>query len=159
MPRKSPCIAAQPCVDEDLTDRRPRASIREEAGRKGGVMVECLTLLAALWTAAGILVAFRAAAFTLRINREISVGEAKRITWLPLADWINVVSIAATLLGVFVAQALKLAPQPQRASPSLMRRCFWLPIRWPWRDTMTCSGRQLSEPGPTAHHRKHGRSP
>ncbi len=71
--------------------------------------MEDLTLLSALWTAGGILVAFQTAALTLRVNREIDVGEARRVTWLPLADWINILSIGATLLGVFVAQALSLA--------------------------------------------------
>jgi hypothetical protein len=42
------------------------------------------------------LIALQFAAFGWRINREIAVGDAKRKTWLPLPDIVNVLS----LLGV-----------------------------------------------------------
>lgn len=59
--------------------------------------------VAELWSAAGVIVGFQVAAFTLRINREIAVGDKGDITWLPPADSVNLVSLTATLLGVFVA--------------------------------------------------------
>jgi FlaA1/EpsC-like NDP-sugar epimerase len=64
--------------------------------------------LAILWPAAGILVAFQTAVLTLRINREIDVSKQRDLTWLPLADWLNILSILATLLGVFAARVLSI---------------------------------------------------
>jgi hypothetical protein len=42
---------------------------------------------------APVLLALQFAAFGWRINREISVGDQGRRTWLPLADAINIVSM------------------------------------------------------------------
>jgi hypothetical protein len=62
--------------------------------------------LSALWAAAGILVAFQTAALILRINREIEVGKQRDYTRLPLADGLNILSIALILLGVLAARAI-----------------------------------------------------
>ncbi|HEY7334327.1 MAG TPA: hypothetical protein VH639_05555 [Bryobacteraceae bacterium] len=43
------------------------------------------------------LIALQFAAFGWRINREISVGDAGRKTWLPLADTLNVVSMLSVI--------------------------------------------------------------
>lgn len=59
--------------------------------------------LSTIWSAAGVLVGFQVAAFTLRINREIDVGDKGDITWLPLADMLNMFSLAMTTIGVFLA--------------------------------------------------------
>lgn len=45
-------------------------------------------------------------AFTLRINREISVASSGDITWLPVADWFNILSLSVMLVGVFTLPAL-----------------------------------------------------
>lgn len=58
----------------------------------------------------GVLVALQFAAFGWRINREIPLGDAGRRTWLPIADFINVVALISVIafcvvnpirLGVF----------------------------------------------------------
>ena len=61
-----------------------------------------------LWSAAGVVAGFQIAAFTWRITREISMSDKGESTWLPLADALNLLSLAITLLGVFAAQALGL---------------------------------------------------
>src|SRR5205807_2073747 len=43
------------------------------------------------------LVALQFAAFGWRINREITVGDANRKTWLPLADILNIVSMLSVI--------------------------------------------------------------
>jgi hypothetical protein len=62
--------------------------------------------LSAVWGAAGVLVGFQVTGLTLRINREISVGASGDLTWLPIADCINLLSLSITLIGVFVLPAL-----------------------------------------------------
>jgi hypothetical protein len=47
-------------------------------------------------------------AFALRINREVAVGAQGDITWLPLADFVNLISLVVTMLGVFIAPVLGL---------------------------------------------------
>jgi hypothetical protein len=59
--------------------------------------------LGTLWTAGGVLAGLQITAFTLRITREIAVGREGDITWLPLADVLNLLSLLVTMLGVFVA--------------------------------------------------------
>ncbi|MFJ8212113.1 hypothetical protein [Streptomyces sp. NPDC096033] len=59
-----------------------------------------------LWTAAGVLAGLQVTGFTLRINREIEMGGKGDLTWLPLADTLNLVSLAVTMLGVFLAPIL-----------------------------------------------------
>jgi hypothetical protein len=61
---------------------------------------------ATLWSAAGILVGFQVTALTLRVKREIDVGDRLDLTWLPPADLVNLISLATTLLGVIAAPAL-----------------------------------------------------
>jgi hypothetical protein len=61
-----------------------------------------------LWSAAGVLAGFQVTAFTLRVNREITVGGMGDLTWLPVADLINVISLGSTLLGVFILPVLGL---------------------------------------------------
>jgi hypothetical protein len=62
--------------------------------------------LGALWTAGGVLAGLQITAFTLRITREIAVGREGDITWLPLADVLNLLSLLVTMLGVFIAAVL-----------------------------------------------------
>lgn len=64
--------------------------------------------LGTVWGAAGVLGGFQVAAFTLRINREIQVGSRTDRTWLPIADCLNMLSLAITLIGVFVLPVLGL---------------------------------------------------
>jgi hypothetical protein len=63
--------------------------------------------LSTLWSAAGVLTAFQVAALTLRINREIGQGDKGGLTWLPMADWLNVTSMAITLIGCFVYASIR----------------------------------------------------
>ena len=44
------------------------------------------------------LLAMQFAAFGWRINREISVGDTGRRTWLPLPDVINIISMTAAVV-------------------------------------------------------------
>jgi hypothetical protein len=61
-----------------------------------------------LWSAAGVIVGFQVTAFTLRINREIAMGDKKEVMWLPPADYVNLLSLMVTLFGVFVAPIMSL---------------------------------------------------
>jgi hypothetical protein len=49
-----------------------------------------------------LVVALQFAAFGWRINREITVGDEERRTWLPLADWINVIMLLLTIFFCIV---------------------------------------------------------
>jgi hypothetical protein len=69
-------------------------------------MLAATVELPALWSAAGFIVGFQVTAVTLRINREIAVGDRGVVTWLPPADLLNLVSLVVTLIGVFAAPAL-----------------------------------------------------
>ena len=73
--------------------------------------------LGTLWTAGGVLAGLQINAFTLRINREIAVGREGDITWLPLADALNLLSLLVTMLGVFIAPILNIggAALPKKA--------------------------------------------
>jgi hypothetical protein len=64
--------------------------------------------LSALWSAAGVIAGFQVAAFTWRITREIRMADLDEVAWLPLADILNLFSLALTLLGVFAATAVGL---------------------------------------------------
>ncbi len=64
-----------------------------------------------LWGAAGIIVGFQVTAFTLRINREIAVARSGDNTWFPVADYLNMLSLAVTLIGVFALPALDIIDQ------------------------------------------------
>jgi hypothetical protein len=92
-----------------------QCTISDDNGKPGGTVrthggVVCTSMstaqqipLATVWSAGGVIAGFQVAAFTLRMNREIAVGDQQRITWLPPADFVNLASLAITLLGVFVA--------------------------------------------------------
>lgn len=64
-----------------------------------------------LWGAAGIIVGFQVTAFTLRINREIAVSQYGDFTWFPVADYLNMLSLSVTLIGVFALPALDVIGQ------------------------------------------------
>jgi hypothetical protein len=72
------------------------------------MMMAVVAGLDTLWGAAGVLVGFQVAAFTLRINREIAVSGSGGRTWFPVADCINMLSLSTTLLGVFLLPTLDL---------------------------------------------------
>lgn len=44
-----------------------------------------------------VLLALQFAAFGWRINREIQVGEGERKTWLPLPDYLNILSLLSVV--------------------------------------------------------------
>ncbi len=66
-------------------------------------------------SAAGVLVGFQVAAFTLRINREIEVGDRGGRTWLPAADYVNLVSMTVALVGFFIAPIMGFYGEPTAA--------------------------------------------
>lgn len=68
--------------------------------------METVPSIEALWGAAGVIIGFQVTAFTLRINREIAVAGKGDITWLPVADCFNMLSLSITLIGVFALPAL-----------------------------------------------------
>src|SRR3712207_4958770 len=59
-------------------------------------------------TAAGVLLGFQVASFTWRVNREVDVGEDD-VTWLPVADMLNVASMLVVAIGIFVLPILTVA--------------------------------------------------
>ncbi len=65
--------------------------------------------LADIWTAAGVLIGFQVTSFIWRISREVEVGKQGDLTWLPPADILNLISMAVTMVGVFVLPILGLA--------------------------------------------------
>jgi len=58
--------------------------------------------LADIWIAAGILMGFQIASFSWRVMREATVGDKQQPTWLPPADWVNLVSMLTLVIGVFI---------------------------------------------------------
>jgi len=55
-----------------------------------------------LWTAAGVLLGFQVASFAWRISHEVEVANLKKVSWIPPADLINLVSMVITSVGCFV---------------------------------------------------------
>jgi hypothetical protein len=62
-----------------------------------------------IWTAAGVLLGFQVTSFTWRVSREVEVGKSGDLTWLPVADALNLASMLTTVVGVFVFPILDLA--------------------------------------------------
>jgi hypothetical protein len=62
--------------------------------------------LGSLWTAAGVLIGFQVTALIWRMSREIDVGEDDRVTWLPPADMVNLLSLVVTMFGIFIVPIL-----------------------------------------------------
>lgn len=65
--------------------------------------------LSEIWTAAGVLLGFQVTSFAWRIAHEVRVADEGDISWIPPADYLNLVAMLATVLGVFVAPVLRLA--------------------------------------------------
>jgi len=63
-----------------------------------------------LWTAGGVLLGFQVTAFGWRIAQEAQVADQGKISWIPPADYLNLLSMVVTALSVFVLPALKLIP-------------------------------------------------
>jgi hypothetical protein len=61
-----------------------------------------------IWTAAGVLLGFQVTSFAWRFTREAEVGETGDLTWLPLADILNLASMTVLMAGVFVLPILGL---------------------------------------------------
>jgi hypothetical protein len=55
-----------------------------------------------IWEPAALILGFQAASFWWRMGEESRVSHSGDITWLPVADAINVLSIGMSILGVFV---------------------------------------------------------
>jgi hypothetical protein len=78
--------------------------------------------LGSLWTAAGVLIGFQVTALMWRITREVSVGDEDRLTWLPPADMINLISLVVTMIGIFIIPSLGYG------SLSLVKKSFGLSV-------------------------------
>ena len=62
-----------------------------------------------IWTAAGVILGFQAAAFLWRIANEVAYSRETKnrdVTWLPPADLMNLVAMAVMVLGVFLGPLL-----------------------------------------------------
>ena len=64
--------------------------------------------ISALWQAAAFLLGLQAASFSWRIQQEAAVADRGDITWLPPADYLNLIAMLVAVGGVFVAPALGL---------------------------------------------------
>lgn len=62
--------------------------------------------VADIWMVAGVLVGFEAASFAWRIQREAAVGDQDDVTWLPPADYLNLLGLLIVGLGVFALPVL-----------------------------------------------------
>jgi len=58
--------------------------------------------LSEIWSAAGFLIGLQLAAFSWRMSREISMAERGEVTWLPLAEVLNLVALVVAVIGVFL---------------------------------------------------------
>lgn len=58
--------------------------------------------------AAGVLLGFQITSFTWRISREVEVGKSD-LTWLPIADLLNLAAMLVVAIGVFVLPILNVA--------------------------------------------------
>lgn len=58
--------------------------------------------LSDLWTAAGVLLGFQITAFAWRISREVEMASQGETSWIPPADFINLISMVITSVGCFV---------------------------------------------------------
>lgn len=78
-----------------------------------------------VWTVAGVILGFQATSFLWRIGNEVSRSRENRnreVTWLPVADIFNLVSMSILVLGVFVY------PLFATASVQLVQRAFGLAL-------------------------------
>jgi hypothetical protein len=71
--------------------------------------------------AAGILLGFQITSFTWRVSREVDVGKSD-LTWLPIADMLNLASMLVLAVGVFVLPILNVA------NPKFMKLAFGLAL-------------------------------
>jgi len=58
--------------------------------------------LSEIWSAAGFLIGLQLGAFSWRLSREISMAERGEVTWLPLAEVLNLAALVVAVLGVFL---------------------------------------------------------
>ncbi len=60
-----------------------------------------------IWSAAAVLLGFQLAAFTWRLQRELTMESGGVETvWFPLADWLNLVAFVVVAGGVFLLPVL-----------------------------------------------------
>lgn len=65
-----------------------------------------------IWIAAAdISLGFQVTPFAARIKREIAVGQQRDINWLPHSDVLNLLSIVALTVGVFVLRVFGFGDQ------------------------------------------------
>ena len=59
-----------------------------------------------IWIASGVILGFQVTWFTWRISREVKMEKVGETTWLPCADWMNLISMVFLVVGVFVLPVL-----------------------------------------------------
>jgi hypothetical protein len=59
-----------------------------------------------IWQAAAVLLGFQLAAFTWRLQRELTMESEGETVWVPLADWLNLVAFVVVAGGVFLLPVL-----------------------------------------------------
>ncbi len=62
--------------------------------------------LGELWQSASVVLALQATSIGWRINRESQLAEDGKPTWMPVADILNLIALAVSVLGVFVSPVL-----------------------------------------------------
>jgi len=69
--------------------------------------VDVTVTLGNIWSAAAVLLGFQLAAFTWRLQRELTMESGGVETvWFPLADWLNLVAFVVVAGGVFLLPVL-----------------------------------------------------
>jgi hypothetical protein len=58
--------------------------------------------LSEIWSAAGFLIALQLGALNWRLSREVSMAARGEVTWLPLAEILNLAALVVALFGVFL---------------------------------------------------------
>lgn len=74
--------------------------------KRGGTVVA--DQLTSIWVPAGIMFAFQIEMVRWRIDRETKIEATEQRTWLPLCDYLNLLSMAATAFLVFVLPIARL---------------------------------------------------
>jgi hypothetical protein len=59
-----------------------------------------------IWTAAGVLLGFQLSVIRWRVDREREMEAADELVWLPPCEYLNLLSMGSTAVGVFVLPAL-----------------------------------------------------
>lgn len=79
-----------------------------------------------IWTVAGVLVGFEAASFAWRVQREAAVGDQNGLTWLPPADYLNLLGLLVVGVGVFALPVLNVVGETTMRKALGLGIVFWI---------------------------------